>query len=42
MDTQDKRPDVKEDPYAIAFFASQESSNITGSEIFVDGGVTQV
>jgi NAD(P)-dependent dehydrogenase (short-subunit alcohol dehydrogenase family) len=27
---------------AIAFFASQESSYITGSELFVDGGVTQV
>jgi NAD(P)-dependent dehydrogenase (short-subunit alcohol dehydrogenase family) len=27
---------------AIAFFASSESSYITGSELFVDGGVTQV
>jgi NAD(P)-dependent dehydrogenase (short-subunit alcohol dehydrogenase family) len=27
---------------AIAFFASQDSSYITGSELFVDGGITQV
>jgi NAD(P)-dependent dehydrogenase (short-subunit alcohol dehydrogenase family) len=27
---------------AVAFFASQDSSYITGSELFVDGGVTQI
>ena len=27
---------------AVAFFASQESSYITASELFVDGGVAQV
>jgi NAD(P)-dependent dehydrogenase (short-subunit alcohol dehydrogenase family) len=27
---------------AVAFFASQDSSYITGTELFVDGGVTQV
>jgi len=27
---------------AVAFFASHESSYITGSELFVDGGITQV
>jgi NAD(P)-dependent dehydrogenase (short-subunit alcohol dehydrogenase family) len=27
---------------AVAFFASSESSYITGSELFVDGGITQV
>ena len=27
---------------AVAFFASNESSNVTGSELFVDGDVTQV
>ena len=27
---------------AVAFFASEESSYVTGSELFVDGGMTQV